>query len=248
MTTKLEREEMTIWFADEEEEAVRLKRKGECVVFLLTETNRHIFIPGITYCVEGCPEEVPEDYLRRVWQRHRGLPWHILDTERLTLREMTEADLDALYEIQGGEESSGFMDRLETDRHRQLIKMKEYIRSMYGFYGYGIWMAVLKESGQAIGRVGLQIREGCEEPELGFAIAPGFRGRGFAYEACRAALDYAFEKLDFSAVRAVAHRGNKASLGLCEKLGFVVDKCASLPGDMWIGMIKVRQTVPPFPG
>lgn len=237
MTKKLLRARMCIWLTDEEEEAVRLKKDGECVIFVLTEHNRMAFPAGIEYCVEDAgTDEISEDFLRRVWQRHAGLPWEILDTKRLLLREMTEQDLDALYEIQGGEESPDFMDRPETDRQAQLWKMKDYIRCMYGFYGFGIWMIVLKEDGKVIGRAGLQMREGCEEPELGFAVAPAFRGRGFAFEACRAVLRYGFEELELPVIRAVVHCRNGKSLRLCEKLGFVVDDRAAFQDDLWIGM------------
>lgn len=258
---KEENSSFSLWLTDERQEAVRLQEAGECVVFVLTPENGRIWVPEISYCVEIGEEaaagggtvkgrtegqkpdwtaEISAAYLYRVWQRHKGLPWHILDTRRLSLREMTEADLDALYEIHQEEESRIFMESPEKDRETEREKMREYIRCMYGFYGFGIWMIEEKKTERVVGRAGLQLREGCTEPELGFAIAPAFRGRGYAEEACRAVLRYGFEELEFPVIRAAVHRDNEKSLRLCEKLGFLVDKEIKFDKDVWIGL-KMEQ-------
>ena len=260
---KEENSGFSLWLTDEPQEAVRLREKGECVVFVLTPGNGRPWVPQIPYCVEieedafidsdspeggnhNSPEahyfhEISTAYLYRVWQRHKGLPWHILDTRRLSLREMTERDLDALYEIHRDEDSRIFLEGPREGRTAEREKIREYIRCMYGFYGFGIWMIWEKETGRVVGRAGLQVREGCEEPELGFAIAPAFRGKGYALEACRGVLRYGFEELELPAVRAVVHRENKKSLRLCEKLGFLVDKETKFSEDVWIGLKIERE-------
>ena len=91
-----------------------------------------------------------------------------------------------------------------------------------------------KKSGCVIGRAGLQIRDGFESPELGFAVAPAFRGRGYAEEACRAVMEYSCRELGFEEIRAVVRRENKKSQRLCEKLGFSVDSETGYSDGMWI--------------
>ncbi|MDO4292374.1 MAG: GNAT family N-acetyltransferase, partial [Eubacteriales bacterium] len=211
-----------VWLTDEEDEALRLSDAGECVVFVLTRQNRAFFSPRIRYAVEepGNPED---SWLYRVWQRFSGQPWEIAATRRLLLREMTEADLEALYELQPTGEESAFLEPLEEDRRAQRERIRAYREHMYGLYEFGIWMAVERQTGRIVGRAGLQLREGFEEPELGFLVGKDFRGQGYAGEACRAVLAYASEELGLSAVRAVVHRDNRKSLRLCEKLGFAVD-------------------------
>ena len=83
-------------------------------------------------------------------------------------------------------------------------------------------------------RQGLQIRDGFESPELGFAVAPAFRGRGYAEEACRAVMEYSCRELGFEEIRAVVRRENKKSQKLCEKLGFSVDSETGYSDGMWI--------------
>ncbi len=68
---------------------------------------------------------------------------------------------------------------------------------------------------------------GCEPtslrknlPAFGFYLRPAFWGQGFATEAGRAAIDYAFESLGIKAVFAGRHPQNFGSHRALEKLGF----------------------------
>lgn len=227
-----------VCLTDSPEEARELKKEGTCVVFLLTPENRGISCEGIEWCVElpedaFCPEEnrmeavrdaTPEDFLWGVWLRSQNLPWYICETEHLCLRELMEEDLDFLYELQKDGLSARFLELPGADRETEREKLTAYRKQMYGFYGFGIWLIVEKESGQPVGRAGLTMREGCGEPELGYEIAPAYRQRGYAEEACRAVLSYAEHELELSQVRCVVEEENGISRHLCEKLGFIVDK------------------------
>ena len=84
----------------------------------------------------------------------------------------------------------------------------------------------------------MQIRDGYGEPELGFVIAPAYRGHGYAREACEAVLQVVREELFFETIRAVVHRDNEKSLRLCKKLGFIVDNKAEKDENPWIFLRK----------
>jgi RimJ/RimL family protein N-acetyltransferase len=56
--------------------------------------------------------------------------------------------------------------------------------------------------------------------EMGFHLLPQAWGHGYATEAARAALDYAFDKLDAPAVYSGHHPENEASRRVLGKLGF----------------------------
>ena len=229
-----------VWLSDEKEEIERLEAAGQCCVYVITEQNREKAAPKTRWCLEldSGQDDLDAQWLYRVWQRHEGLPWEIARTKRLILREMTEADLDALYEIQSGEDDSPFLEPLFEDRDRQLAQIRDEIRYQYGFYEFGIWIVELAESHTVIGRAGLQLRDGYEEPELGFVIAPAYRGHGYAQEACEAVLQDAREELFFETIRSVVHRDNEKSLRLCKKLGFIVDNKAGKDENPWIFLRK----------
>ena len=64
------------------------------------------------------------------------------------------------------------------------------------------------------------MREGCEEPELGFCIDKNFRHHGYALEVCEAILYFMMEEYQVPAFQALVRPGNEASVGLLEHLGF----------------------------
>ena len=102
--------------------------------------------------------------------------------------------------------------------------MRAYIDQIYGFYGYGLWTVLLKDTGEVIGRAGLSVREGYDTPELGFVIDVLHQRQGYGYEVAAAILRYAREQLEFHKVQAMVKEGNLVSQRLLAKLGFVFER------------------------
>ena len=73
-----------------------------------------------------------------------------------------------------------------------------------------------------IGLCGLVNREELDGPDLGYAYLPAYWGRGYAEEAALAVLSHAERELGFEEIFGVVKACNSASLGLMEKLGFVL--------------------------
>ena len=265
----------TVWLTDEPDTALFLHGKGECVLFLETRENADIWLPGIQWRAQvpeeaGGPESweewLPSDFLKQVWQRFAGIPWRIWESDRLLLREMTETDAEAILRLWEDRGIARFMEKLPREEESLQEKIRDHIRYMYGFFGFGIWIVERKaapgekqsgqgaarmpwEEGPVIGLAGMQLRDGYEEPELGFCIAGPYRRSGYATEACRAVLEYGFEELELSAVRAVVHRDNSISLRLCEKLGFREDRQRPLADGALVNMrIEKSQAVPDLAG
>lgn len=63
--------------------------------------------------------------------------------------------------------------------------------------------------------------------ELGYIIAPGYQGRGFATEAVTAVLDYGFRELNLERVIACCTAENTASIRILEKVGFQLTETVS---------------------
>lgn len=198
---------------------------GECsnrgipYLFLLYEKNKQESLPSGTYCVENLVD-VSYDYLDKVYRRAKGLPWNILTTDRLQIREITPEDVPRLYELYEEESITRYMEPLFPDQQQEIDYTKDYIKNVYHFYGYGMWLIILKESGEIIGRAGLEYKEGFEGLELGFMLGKDYQHKGYVYESCKAILDYACEELEQTSFRAIVHRNNEPSRHLCEKLGF----------------------------
>lgn len=182
---------------------------------------------GVEMIVEGF-DEVDADFLEKVYQRWHHIPWAILETERCFLREMTLEDLDGLFELYADEETGLYTEKLRPYEEEKEYQ-RAYINHMYRYFGYGIWLVFSKETGELIGRAGLEHREihGKTELELGYLIGKKYQGKGYATEVCKAILDYAKENTDFEHINCVIREENKASVHLAEKLGFkYVEKIA----------------------
>jgi RimJ/RimL family protein N-acetyltransferase len=84
----------------------------------------------------------------------------------------------------------------------------------------GVTLAVTeREGGRLVGAVGLSITRAHRRGELGYWVAVEHWGRGYATEASRAMLGYAFGSLDLSRVVAHCLTRNEGSWRVMEKLG-----------------------------
>ncbi|MBD5511391.1 MAG: GNAT family N-acetyltransferase [Lachnospiraceae bacterium] len=214
--------ENTLLVTDCPEIAEHFAKNNMPVLGILIPQNENAPFAGVRYLAEGWDDITPI-YLEQIYRRYRGLPWQILETERCILRETTEADVDAFYRIYAEPSVTAFMENLFPDREEELRYMADYREKVYALYGFGIWSVILKETGEIIGRAGLDMRRGFAEPELGFVIGVPWQRQGLAEEVCRAILRYGEEELGFTKVQALTEQENTASLALLKKLGFVLD-------------------------
>lgn len=199
--------------------------KDVAVVACLNKDNQQEDFSNVRYLVENM-EEIDADYYIKIFERLTGQPWHILDTKRCIIRETKVEDVDAFYDIYSEPMITKYMENLFEDREAEIQYTKDYIEKVYGFYGFGMWTVVLKETNEVIGRAGLSIREGFDEPELGFVIGVKWQRKGLAYEVCREILEYGKEELGFATIQAFVEPRNHDSMRICKKLDFqIMGKC-----------------------
>jgi RimJ/RimL family protein N-acetyltransferase len=126
-----------------------------------------------------------------------GIP--TLETERLLLRPLTEADVGPLHAIMQD------ADVMRYIGDRRIPTLQETWRGVAGWIGhwalrgYGLWAVEERASGALIGRIGLINPVDWPGPEVGYMIGKPWWGRGYATEAARAALDWGFTTIGSSA-------------------------------------------------
>ena len=215
----------TLWITDSASEARQLHNDNKAVLILLTEENKNEDFSDFPYAVEdlgSMDEETKEIYFERVYRRLKGLPWNILETGRCILRETTVEDVDAFYEIYKDPSMTLYMEDLYADPDEERQYIRDYIKNQYGFYDYGVWTVIDKQTDTIIGRAGLSVRPGEDYPELGFLITVSRQGKGYATEVCKAIIEYAYEQLEAKGVVAYVIPENTASIRVCEKVGMTV--------------------------
>jgi RimJ/RimL family protein N-acetyltransferase len=148
-----------------------------------------------------------------------------LETERLVLRMFRDSDTDAYAEMMADPQVVRFLggkplSRMEAWRSMAMIVGHWQLR------GYGMWAVEERASGEMVGRVGCWRPEGWPGVEVGWTLRRAYWSRGFATEAARASLAYAFEKLNQTRVISLIAPENIASIRVAERLG-------ERPGDDW---------------
>ena len=89
---------------------------------------------------------------------------------------------------------------------------------------FGRYHLSLRESGEFVGRGGLEHDEDLGALDLGYSLLPQWWGRGLATEAGRAFIREACTELGAELVVAVMMPGNTKSTRVAERLGFVPDR------------------------
>lgn len=151
----------------------------------------------------------------------------IFETKRLYLREMSQSDFDAVCRILQDEETMYAYEGAFSD-----AEVREWIDSQisrYEKWGYGLWAACLKESGELIGQCGLTMQpwKDREVLEIGYLFRREYWHKGYATESARACKKYAFEALDAKEVCSIIRDTNTAS----QKVAFRNGMAAA---DTWI--------------
>lgn len=209
----------TLYITDHDEICKKLLKESANVLVWLHESNKEKDLGQVPYAIENI-QEMDFTYAERIYQRCQKLPWKITETKRCIIREMTEEDLDAVYEVYAAPSITKYMEGLYEDREEELKYTRSYIQNAYTFWGYGTWVIERKPDKKIIGRVGFNLRDGYAEPELGFVIMEQEQQKGYALECCEAVLKVGKEEYEFEQIQALVKQGNEPSIHLCQKLGF----------------------------
>ncbi len=147
-----------------------------------------------------------------------------LTTARLVLRPFAPADADALYDLQSNAHVLRYWDSPPWDERARADAFIERSKEM-AEAGAGVRL-VIERGGDAAFLGWLSVNSwnpDFRSVSLGYCLDEPAWGRGYATEAARAALTWAFETLDLNRVQAEADTRNAASGRVLEKLGFVLE-------------------------
>lgn len=134
-----------------------------------------------------------------------------LETKRLYLRELSENDFQALYDVLSDSDIMRYYP-YTFDEKRVRAWIDKNIKR-YRIFGFGLWAVVLEATDEVIGDCGLTMQtiNGCIKPEIGYHVNKKFQGKGYAKEAARACRDWAFENTPFNILFSYMKAENTAS-------------------------------------
>ncbi len=153
-----------------------------------------------------------------------------LTTERLILRGFLASDLDPYAALNADPEMMRFTGGGRPSDRKSTWRLMAMLLGHWHLRGYGMWAMVERASGQFIGRAGLYNEEGWPGLEAAWTVARDRWGRGYATEAGRVALEYAFETVGSDHVISIIHPENAASIRVAEKLGETFESTTNIWG------------------
>ncbi|GAB4391272.1 MAG: hypothetical protein Tsb005_00380 [Gammaproteobacteria bacterium] len=146
----------------------------------------------------------------------------IIETERLIIRTWSlERDLAPMSVLNRDAQVMEYFPALldETETRAFIKRMQRHQHD----YGYALYAVELKASGQFIGFVGLlrQVFKAHFTPatEIGWRLSAEYWGQGYAIEAAKAVMHYAFTWLELDALVSMTAVANQRSRRLMTKLG-----------------------------
>jgi RimJ/RimL family protein N-acetyltransferase len=139
----------------------------------------------------------------------------VLETERLTLRRPTLADVKAIAGLAN--------DRRIAENTRRLPHPYsqdhaiDFVRATANENRGTVFL--IENNFAPAGMVGIDWRE-ADAPELGYWLGVEHWGQGFGTEAARAVIDFTFEEFDVEQLMSGARVTNPSSRNILEKCGF----------------------------
>ncbi|MFN3074342.1 GNAT family N-acetyltransferase [Acinetobacter sp. TY2] len=144
-----------------------------------------------------------------------------LETERLKLRAWQESDLQPFAELNADKDVMHYFPSVLT--REQSDNLADKFQHLILDHGWGFWAVELKATGQFIGFTGLntQPEQFIFSPcvEIGWRFAKQYWHQGYATEAAKACLKFAFETLQLKEVVSFTAVHNTASEHVMQRLG-----------------------------
>lgn len=147
-----------------------------------------------------------------------------IETERLLLRELLLSDVDGMFELDSNPNVHLFVGKKPVKHIDESHVYIENIQQQYKDFGTGRWAVILKETNEFLGWSGIkfitnEINNHKDFYEIGYRFIEKHWGKGYATEAGKAFVDYAFNVLKADVLYAYADPGNENSRRILEKLG-----------------------------
>lgn len=142
----------------------------------------------------------------------------ILETNRLTLREITAEDAQSAYELNLDPEVIQYTG---DEPFENVEEARAFLSSYdhYQKYGFGRWAVIKKDTKEFLGWCGLKYTPELDEFDIGFRFFKKHWNKGYATEAAIACLDAGFATFGMKTIVGRAMPENKASIKVLIKIG-----------------------------
>jgi ribosomal-protein-alanine N-acetyltransferase len=149
-------------------------------------------------------------------------PFPDLETERLSLKQVTNDDVTDIFELRSNKEVMKYIPRpllQNKEEALELIAMlNDKIENNIGIN----WGIRLKNDPKIIGIIGhYKIKPEHYRAEVGYMLLPEYNGKGIVSEALQKVVEYGFKEMQLHSIEAILDPKNTGSEKVLLKNGFV---------------------------
>ena len=149
------------------------------------------------------------------------MPFPILATDRLILRQLNINDNQEIFILRTDSEINKYLDRQISntidDARNFINKVNENISKNDSLY----WAITLSDKNKLVGTIclfGFSVEN--HKCEIGYELLTNFQGQGIMKEALEIVIEYAFNTIKVKMIGACLHRDNQRSIKLLDKFSF----------------------------
>ena len=149
------------------------------------------------------------------------IPFPILTTDRLTLRQLSTTDKQSIFTLRSSPEINKYLDRQPSKTIEDAINFINAINNSIKKNDSLYWAITLTNSKTFVGTICLfDFSEEKNTCEIGYELLTDFQGQGIMIEAAEKIIDYVFETMKLQKIEAFTHIDSQHSTKLLENLGF----------------------------
>lgn len=144
-----------------------------------------------------------------------------LTTERLTLRQLLESDVQEIFLLRSDTIVNKYLDRQPTETVEEALgfirKVNENFKNNAGLY----WAITQTDNEKLIGTICLfNFSNEGKMCEIGYELLPNYQGQGLMNEALKEIIEFTFQTLGLETIDAFTHKDNQNSTKLLQKFNF----------------------------
>ena len=145
-----------------------------------------------------------------------------IETERLMLRQIVEADVNDIFMLRSDEEAMKYIDRPRTKTSEEALELINKFHDLYEKNEAITWAICYREDAKLIGNIGIwNFDKPNYRAELGYMLKPSFHRLGIMNEAMKPVINYGFNELNLHSLQANINPLNEASKSVLLKNNFV---------------------------
>ncbi|MCB0707468.1 MAG: GNAT family N-acetyltransferase [Saprospiraceae bacterium] len=141
----------------------------------------------------------------------------ILTTERLTLRQLSDSDVQEVFLLRSDALINKYLDRQPSKTLEDALKFIEQVKDNSLSY----WAITQKGNEKLVGTICLyDVSEELKKCEIGYELLSEHQGKGIMREAAKEVIAYSVQTLGLKTIDAYTHKDNQSSTNLLKALKF----------------------------